>query len=306
MEEGSLQSSVHARVLCGGRFSSLEGAYYVVRDERTVPMALAQPLIGAAGRRAPISPRQQGGTAVLAPVLTVVVIVAAWQALAASGKYPAFVLPAPWTVLQRLGGATLDGTLPSNAAVTLQEAGLGFLVALAVALPAGYILAHAPLLERFLAPVIAASQAVPAVAVAPLLLLWLGNGQTPKVAVCAVIVVFPLLVTCVVGIRSVAREYLEVAKVFGVPRWEQILRVELPLAAPVLLGGVKLGLTLSMTGAVVGEFVASDQGLGYLLTFARENLDTPLLYATLIVLGAAGIALYSFVSFLERIVAGWQ
>jgi NitT/TauT family transport system permease protein len=272
-------------------------------------MALVQPAVGSrsVGTRREVSlPTRQSGGTVIAPFAAVAALLGIWQALAVSGKYPAFVLPTPWSVLQRLGGALLDGTLLSNAAVTLQEAGLGFGLALLIALPLGYILAHTPLLERFLAPVIAASQAVPAVAVAPLLLLWLGNGQAPKVAVCAVIVVFPLLVTCVVGIRGVAREYLEVAKVFGVPRWEQIVRVELPLAAPVVLGGMKLGLTLSLTGAVVGEFVASDQGLGYLLTFARENLDTTLLYATLIVLGAAGIALYSFVSFLERIVAAWQ
>jgi NitT/TauT family transport system permease protein len=124
--------------------------------------------------------------------------------------------------------------------------------------------------------------------------------------VCAVIVVFPLLVSTVTGIRSVAKEYLEVAHVFGAPWWEQVLRVEVPLAAPVLLSGIKLGITLALTGAVVGEFVASDQGLGYLLTFARQNFDTPLLYATLLVLAAIGIALYSFISFLERIVAQWQ
>lgn len=242
----------------------------------------------------------------VAPLSSVALLLLAWQLLAASGRYPSFVLPAPGAVWTRLIEALGDGTIPSNASATLQEAGIGFVLAALVALPLGYWLAHAPLLERFFAPLIAASQAVPAVAVAPLLLLWLGNGIMPKVAVCAVIVVFPLLVSTVTGVRGVPKEYLEVARVFGAPHWEQVLRVELPLAAPVLLSGVKLGLTLSLTGAVVGEFVASDQGLGYLLTFARQNLDTPLLFATLLVLAALGITLYSFISMLERIVARWQ
>jgi NitT/TauT family transport system permease protein len=242
----------------------------------------------------------------LAPLSSLALLVVVWQVVATSGRYPAFILPTPGAVCSRLIEAIGDGTIPSNTWATLQEGGIGFALAALLALPLGYMLAHAPLLERFFAPIIAASQAVPAVAVAPLLLLWLGNGIMPKVAVCAVIVVFPLLVSTVTGVRGVAKEYLEVARVFGAPRWEQVLRVELPLAAPVLLSGVKLGLTLALTGAVVGEFVASDQGLGYLLTFARQNLDTPLLFATLLVLAALGITLYSLVSMLERIVARWQ
>lgn len=274
-------------------------------------MALAQGTANSLGSTVQLRPRRRGfGSQHLAraaaPLITVSLLVLIWQLVAASGKYPAFILPLPLSVLQRLVSAIADGTMLTNGGVTLQEAGLGLLLAALIAFPTGYVLAHAPLLERFMTPLIAASQAVPAVAVAPLLLLWLGNGIVPKVAVCAVIVVFPLLVNTIVGVRGVPREYLEVAKVFGAPRWEQIARVELPLAAPVLLGGVKLAITLSLTGAVVGEFVASDQGLGFLLTFSRENLDTPLLYATLLVLGALGIALYSCITYLERVVASWH
>lgn len=257
----------------------------------------------ARGPRAGRHPTWLRLTTPLSPIILIGIV---WQLIAASGRYPTFILPAPGAVFSRLIEATQDGTIPSNTWATLQEAGIGFALAALVAFPLGYWLAHAPLLERFFSPLIAASQAVPAVAVAPLLLLWLGNGIMPKVAVCAVIVLFPLLVSTVTGVRGVGKEYLEVARVFGAPRWEQVLRVEAPLAAPVLLSGVKLGLTLSLTGAVVGEFVASDQGLGYLLTFARENLDTPLLFATLLVLAALGIALYSLIGMLERMVARWQ
>ena len=242
----------------------------------------------------------------VSPALSIVLVVVAWDLLVRLGHYQQFILPGPGVVFSRMRDLIADGTLPTNAAVTMEEALFGFLIAALIALPLGYVLAHAPAVERFLAPLIAASQAVPAVAVAPLLVLWLDTGILPKVAVSAVIVVFPLLVNTITGIRGVPREYIEVARVFGAPLWEQIARVELPLAAPVLLGGVKLGLTLSLTGAVVGEFVASDQGLGFLLNVYRDNLDAPSLFAALLVLAALGVTLYSFISLLERIVAKWQ
>lgn len=199
-----------------------------------------------------------------------------------------------------------DGTLTTAAAVTLEEAMGGLAIAIVIALPLGYALARVPSLEQFFSPLLAASQAIPVIAVAPLLVLWLDTGLVLKVTVSAVIVMFPLLVNSVVGIRGVPREYIEVAKVFGAPWWERVFRVELPLAAPVLLAGIKLGVALSLTGAIVGEFVAADQGLGFLLNYYRENLYTAELFATLILLAAIGIALFSVVTYFERIVARWQ
>lgn len=243
---------------------------------------------------------------VIAQALCVVLVGIIWELIVHLGRYPQFILPTPVEVLARVRDLLLDGTLETNGAVTLQEAGMGFLVAAAIALPLGYIFAHVPILERFFTPIIAGSQAVPAVAVAPLLVLWLDNGLTPKVAVCAIIVFFPLLVTTIAGVRGVPREYHEVAAVFGAPWWEKVARVELPLAAPVLLSGAKLGLTLSLTGAVVGEFVSSSEGLGFLVNFYGENQDTTSVFAALVALGAVAITLYTLVSIAERIVAGWQ
>ncbi len=251
----------------------------------------------------PLWPRIGQG---IAQALCVVLVVAIWELIVHLGGYPQFILPTPGEVLARVRDLLLDGTLVTNGAATLQEALVGFLVAALLALPLGYTFAHVPLLERFFTPIIAGSQAVPAVAIAPLLVLWLNNGLAPKVAICAVIVFFPLLVTTITGVRGVPREYVEVAAVFGAPWWEKILRVELPLAAPVLLGGVKLGLTLSLTGAVVGEFVSSSQGLGFLVNFYGENQDTTSVFAALVALSVIAIALYTMVSIAERVVAGWQ
>jgi NitT/TauT family transport system permease protein len=145
------------------------------------------------------------------------------------------------------------------------------------------------------------------VAIAPLLVLWLGVGVAPKVAVAAVIVFFPLLISTITGLRSVERPMLEAARVFGATRRQIFWYVELPLAAPSLLSGLKLGLTLALTGAVVGEFVASDSGLGYLINWSREgSFDTSLLFATLLVLMALSSALYGAVTVLERILLQWR
>ncbi|HVA93238.1 MAG TPA: ABC transporter permease [Chloroflexota bacterium] len=245
-------------------------------------------------------------TSVLSPVLTAAIVLLGWELIIRIGKYQVFVLPRPGQVWTRARELLADGTLVTNAWTTLQEAGIGFAIAFVIALPLGYLLAHVPVLERLVAPIIAASQAVPIIALAPLLYLWLSNGMMPKIAASALVVVFPLLVTTITGIRGVPKEYHEVARVFGAYWWERVFLVEAPLAAPVLLGGIKLGFTLSLTGAVVGEFLGADQGLGFLLNYYQENLDTPALFATLLTLGVIGITLYSFVSLLERMVSTWQ
>lgn len=274
----------------------------VTPQERRVPWQFA----GAAPHQKRHWHLPGGLHAGLSSLAAIVLLLAVWELATALGWASQYVLPAPAIVLADLWEIVADGTIVSNTAVTLQEAGLGLLIAAAVALPCGYVIAHVRMLEQFVAPLVAASQAIPAVAVAPLLVTSIGNGVELKVVVCAIIVVFPLLVNAVTAFRGVPREYLEVARVFGVPRWETIARVEAPLAAPVLLAGVKLAVTLSLTGAIVGEFVASDQGLGFLLNFYRDNQLQPYAFATLVVLMVIGIAAYSCISFLERKVARWQ
>lgn len=241
------------------------------------------------------------------PALTmVVVLIIIWELVARLSGLPAFILPEPGTVFSNLVNLLRDGTLTSNAGVTLEEAGVGLAIALLISLPLGYVLARVPVLERLLAPLLATSQAIPVLAVAPLLVLWLDTGMQMHVAVCALIVVFPLLVTCITAVRAIGIEYLEVARVFGVPWYERIARVELPLAAPVLLAGLKVGAALALTGAIVGEFVASSAGLGFLLNYYRDNLYTAGEFATLVVLALIGILVFSFISVLERVVARWQ
>ena len=169
----------------------------------------------------------------------------------------------------------------------MQEALGGFALAAVVAAGLGYAIAHVRPLEALVAPFIAASQAIPAIAIAPIIILLLGTGLLPKVIICAVVVIFPLLITAVTGLRGVGRDYHDVARVFGASRLQTLLKVELPLAAPTLLSGLKLGLTLSIVGAVVGEFVAADRGLGFMLNSAIGNFEATTRYVALIALAAS-------------------
>jgi NitT/TauT family transport system permease protein len=233
-------------------------------------------------------------------------LVLGWWALVALGNYPPYILPAPLDVAQRTWSMLLDGSLLLHFRTTTLEAGLGFMLALAVGLPLGYLIARSQALERALSPYIAVSQGLPVVAIAPLLVLWLQDDLARKVVIVALIVFFPLLVNAVVGLRSIDRSMLEVARISGANRWQTIWYVELPLSLRALLGGVKLGLTLSITGAVVGEFVSAGAGLGFLLMLGRGLFDTTLIFVGLVSLVLLTLVAYLGVTLLEKTLVTWE
>jgi len=232
--------------------------------------------------------------------------VALWEVVVRVGRYPDYLLPGPQDVAVRFGQALADGTWLRHTQVTLVESVLGFLAGFVVAVVLGYTLARQRSLERALSPYIAASQSLPIVAIAPLVVLWFGYGFFPKVLVCALVVFFPILVNTLVGIRNIPRDMLEVAQVYGANRWQTLWMVEAPLALPVLLAGVRLGLTLSITGAVVAEFVGADVGLGVLLNISSGLFDTPLMFVALVTLIAMASSFYALAVALERALLGWQ
>ncbi|MET8679632.1 ABC transporter permease subunit [Streptomyces sp. NPDC004647] len=182
----------------------------------------------------------------------------------------------------------------------MMEALAGSGLGLMVALPLGYLMAHSPLAASTLQPYIAASQALPAIAVAPLLALWMGYGLLPIAVLCALLVFFPILVSTVHGFRSLDGDILDAARVDGVRRWGMLWHIELPLALPQILASVRTGLTLSITGAVVGEFVMGGEGLGQLLAVQRGEADTLGLFATLLTLTLLAAIFYGLVRLVER------
>jgi NitT/TauT family transport system permease protein len=242
----------------------------------------------------------------LLPPVTVSAGIAAWWALAAWSGLPAFILPAPDQVWLRFLEVLVDGTLVRHTAATLVEVLSGLALGVLLASTLGYALAKSPDLERVLSPYIVASQSIPVVAIAPLLVIWLGPGQLSKVLVAALIVFFPVLVNTIVGVRSVPDDLYELMRSLRATGWQTFRKLELPAALPVLLGGLKVGATLSVIGAVVGEFVGADAGLGFLINLARGMYDTPLVFVAIFTLIVLAMSLYGLVSLLERSLLAWQ
>ncbi len=151
-----------------------------------------------------------------------------------------------------------------------------------------------------------ASQSIPSIAIAPLLIIWFGSGKLSKVFICALVVFFPVLVNTIVGIRSVDEGLRTLMRALRATRWQTFSMLEVPAAMPVLLGGLKIGVTLSVIGAVVGEFVGADRGLGYLINLSKGLFDTPLMFAALITLASISLALYLIVSGLENWLLAWR
>ena len=239
-------------------------------------------------------------------LLSLVDFLALWQGIIWLSGYPAFIIPPPMAVVRRLGDLVANGTLWFHAGVTLQEVLAGLGLGTLVATVLGYVLAHSPLAERVLAPFIIASQSVPTVAIAPLLVIWFGTGLLSKVLVCALIVFFPILVNTVVGLRTVERGLRDLMRTLESSRWQTVWLLELPAALPVLLGGLKVGATLAVIGAVVGEFVAADRGLGYLLKAGQQVYDTPQVFVGIGALVVLAQALYGAVALAERGLLRWR
>jgi NitT/TauT family transport system permease protein len=229
-------------------------------------------------------------------------VLALWQLLVQLQLVSDLFLPAPAAVLRSFWYSVTDpyGSLLGYAATTLLESVLGCALGVLVALPLGYGIAHSRLVARASQPYLAASQALPAVAIAPLIVLWLGYGSTPVIALCALIVFFPMVITTVLGLRLLDTELLDAARVAGAGRWALLRYIEAPLALPSLLAGLRVSLTLSVTGAIVGEFVTGGGGLGQLLLVDLQTPYSAGVFATLLTLGLLAAVLYGVVRLVER------
>ncbi len=229
-----------------------------------------------------------------------------WWVVARIANLPAFILPSPTDVWSRFLSAALDGSLLFNTGVTLVEILLGLFSGAGLATLLGYLIAKSRMLERVLSPYLVASQAVPLVAIAPLLVIWFGPGMFSKVLICALIVFFPVLVNTVVGVRAVPPALHDLMQSLHATRGQIIAKLEVPAALPVFLGGLRIGATLSVIGAVVGELVGSDQGLGFLINVGRGQYDTALVFVAMFTLIVLALCLYGAVAWAERKLLAWQ
>jgi NitT/TauT family transport system permease protein len=232
------------------------------------------------------------------------VFLSLWQFLA--GFYLPFILPGPIKVWARLLEYLAKGLLGQHLITTFYEAISGFLLSSLLALPLSYFLSHHPFIERCLTPYIVGLQAIPIVALAPLLVIWFGFGLTSKILVAGLVAFFPILTNGIMGFRSTDPRLAELMAIMGAKRGQIFIKLELPSSLPVIFGGLKLGITLSVIGAVVGEFSGAGRGLGYLVNAARGSFDTSLIFVALIVLALLGISFYIFICWLEYWLLPWR
>ncbi|WP_172120056.1 ABC transporter permease [Actinomyces faecalis] len=221
-----------------------------------------------------------------------VVLVAAWWLVGVSGWVPKVFLPAPQDVARRLWLALTQGGLAGYAWVTMREALLGCLTATCLSLPLAWALFHWPRFSHTVLPYVAASQAVPAIAIAPLLVLWIGYGTLPVVLLCTLMVFFPITVTVLLGLRGLDTDVLDAARLDGAHGLSMVTRMELPMALPAILSGLRTGFTLSVTGAVVGEMTMGGQGLGMVLSHQRDAVDTAGLFSTIALLCVMAMSIH--------------
>ncbi|MDO9086268.1 MAG: ABC transporter permease [Anaerolineaceae bacterium] len=229
-----------------------------------------------------------------------------WWFITRWSELPAFILPPPIIVLRRFFLVIQNGTLIWHASYTLLEVALGLFSGAIAATFIGYLLAKSGTLDRLLSPYLVASQAIPIVAIAPLLVIWFGPGLFSKVLIAALIVFFPVLVNTVVGIRAVPQDLRDLMRSLRATRLQTLRFLEIPAALPVFLGGLRVGATLSVIGAVVGEFVGADRGLGFLINVGRGQYDTALVFVAVFTLVVLALLLYGSVILLERRLLAWQ
>jgi NitT/TauT family transport system permease protein len=267
-------------------------------EELTAAQALVDP--GSAETVAHESTWQRA----LFPSAFLLAVLVLWEIASRVTDVPAYILPAPTAIAERLVRSW--AILWDHSVVTLTEIGIGFAIGVAFGLALAIPISYSAVVRNTLYPLIVASQAVPKIAIAPLLVLWLGFDIWPKIAVTALMVFFPVTVTAAEGFSSVDRNLLDLLRSVHASPAQIFFRVRFPHALPHIFSGLKIGITLAVVGAVVGEWVGADSGLGYLLVYANTLLDSTLLFASLFLLIAIGVVLFVLVGIAERLLLPWH
>jgi putative riboflavin transport system permease protein len=279
--------------------ASLEGREYVAAQARTRSTTVKE---RATRRRTPMLNVMGQVLTVVPPLVLAVLLFVSWYITTVTGRVSSLFLPKPGDVLASLSDGIASGMYLSNTLVTVQESMLGFLIALAIALPLGYGIAKSRLLAITIQPYLSAGQAIPAIVIAPLLILWLGYGILPNVVICTLVVLFPMVINTILGMRTIDRALIDAARVEGAASWSLLAHVEFPLALPAILAAIRSGFTLSIVGALVGEVVSGgDSGLGSLVVLAKNQYNTPFMFATLVVLAALAALYYGVTWFLVKL-----
>jgi NitT/TauT family transport system permease protein len=239
-----------------------------------------------------------------APVLAIfAAIFALWEIAVWALRIPDYILPSPSVIAAKIVASWQ--LLAVNAFVTFQEILLGFGLSVVIAIPLAVAVVYSRIFERVAFPFMVSLQTIPKVALAPILVMWLGYGILPKVMVAFLISFFPIVINSVIGMRSAEKEMIYLVQSMGASELTTFLKIRLPKALPSIFGGLKVGMGQAVVGATVGEFIAAEHGLGYLQLISQVRLDTPLLFAAVVILSLLGVLLFNVVAIIERIALPW-
>ena len=240
----------------------------------------------------------------LTPLAGILVFLLAWQLFVTLWKVPPYLLPSPVEIARTFVLELPD--LLRHGWVTVYEMIAGYVLAVAIAVPLAIAITSSQRFNEFVMPTMLFFQIVPKVAVAPLFLVWFGVGATPKILVAFLISFFPIVIDAAVGLRSMSMEMADLARSMGATRLQVFARFRLPTSLPYLFSGLKVAATLAIAGTVVGEFVGADKGLGYLLLVTNSNMQTALMFATIVALTIIGLVFYYAVELLEGVLIPWH
>ena len=237
------------------------------------------------------------------PTVTLLGVLLVWEAATRALRVPNFIMPAPSAILGE--GWRWRHHFAGHIWVTLYETLGGFALSMVVGVPLAVLIVYSTALRRALYPLIVLMQSVPKIAIAPVLLLVLGHGEIPKVIVAFLVAFFPVVVDTATGLAATPPELLDLSRSYRASAFKTFLKVRLPMAMPFVFSGAKVAITLSVIGAVVGEFVGSDQGLGYVILSATSYWKTELAFSSMILLSVMAIVLFGAVSLVERLACPW-
>ena len=243
--------------------------------------------------------RKRGGA-----IVAFIALFVAWELAVRVTGIKEYLLPPPSRVYTEF--SKRFEPVMASAWVTTREIVAGYLLAIVVSVPLALWIAYSRFMENAVYPVIVFLQIIPKIAVAPLFIIWFGFGFAPKLLVVFLLSFFPIIVSSIAGFKSVDPDIMDFARTTGASQWKMFAMIRLPQALPQIFTGLKVGAALAATAAVVAEFVASDKGLGYLLLQYNGNLDTPMVFATIILLSIIGLGVYYAVELIERFTIPWH
>ena len=238
------------------------------------------------------------------PFFTLVMLVALTEAIVRGFGIRDFVLPAPSQVYQTLIASW--SYLWTNTQPTLMIILLGFSLSLCTAVPLGILIASSKVMEKFVYPLLVTAQTIPKIALAPMLVIWFGFSSTPKLVITVLISFFPMVINTVAGLQAVPQEMLDLAKSSRASRWTTFRKIRWPFALPSVFAGLKIAITLAVIGAIVGEYVGGDKGLGFVLIVAAGRLEMDLVFAAVVILVAIGMTSFYTLAFIEKLTIPWH